>query len=410
MNFTDAEQIAHTLLYEGYLLYPYRPSAIKNRYRWTFGVLHAPAWSAAHQTGDSSQLQVQCLVSAAASARIAMSLRFLHVGRPTSPAPDDEAATPAHTDAAERHVDTSFDLLASMPLREIAFTFPSSEGSGSTTSADGPQDAPSAPDLRRVSGRIVFFTEPVGANLIKLTIRVHNTTATDEGELTNRADAVLRAMVSCQLLLGVTGGEWISSQNPPSRLRAHAEACENVGLWPVLIGAERSRRTLLCAPVILLDHPQVAPESPTDWFDATEIDELLALRVHTLTQQEKRELSRASPKADALLQHADAFAGEAQMQLHGVQRSDAHADGSAFSAGDRVRLQPHAGADAMDVIFAGMHATVETVEYDREGQCHITVTIDEDPGRDLGKAGKPGHRFFFRPGELQKLERPSEQP
>ena len=35
----SVEQIANAVLYEGYILYPYRASALKNRCRWTIGGL-----------------------------------------------------------------------------------------------------------------------------------------------------------------------------------------------------------------------------------------------------------------------------------------------------------------------------------------------------------------------------------
>ena len=39
MNQALVDRIVNAVLYEGYLLYPYRPS-VKNRQRWTFGGLY----------------------------------------------------------------------------------------------------------------------------------------------------------------------------------------------------------------------------------------------------------------------------------------------------------------------------------------------------------------------------------
>lgn len=72
-----------------------------------------------------------------------------------------------------------------------------------------------------------------------------------------------------------------------------------------------------------------------------------------------------------------------------------------YRPGDRVRLKPRRGADIMDLALNGMLATVVAVEQDQEGRVHLAVTVDEDPGRDLGGQGKPGHRFFFRPDEVE---------
>ena len=78
------------------------------------------------------------------------------------------------------------------------------------------------------------------------------------------------------LVLEADQGEFLSQIDPPDRDRKHVEQCQNIGLWPVLVGAEGQRDTMLSAPIILYDYPQIAPESPGDLFDGTEIDEILS--------------------------------------------------------------------------------------------------------------------------------------
>jgi hypothetical protein len=77
--------------------------------------------------------------------------------------------------------------------------------------------------------------------------------------------------------------------------------------------------------------------------------------------------------------------------------------GGALRKGSRVRLRPHSGGDIFDLALAGRSATVESIEQDYEGQFHLAVVVDDDPGRDLGLERQPGHRFFFRPGEVEPL-------
>lgn len=72
-------------------------------------------------------------------------------------------------------------------------------------------------------------------------------------------------------------------------------------------------------------------------------------------------------------------------------------------AGDRVRLNPHGGADIMDLALAGKIATIEAIEQDFEGRVYLAVTIDDDPGQDLGLLRQPGHRFFFQPEEVEPV-------
>jgi len=80
-----------------------------------------------------------------------------------------------------------------------------------------------------------------------------------------------------------------------------------------------------------------------------------------------------------------------------------HVGAAEIRAGDRVRLRPRGRADILDLVLAGMTATVEAVEQDFDGRIYLAVTVDEDPGKDLGVLRQPGHRFFFRPEEVEPL-------
>lgn len=71
--------------------------------------------------------------------------------------------------------------------------------------------------------------------------------------------------------------------------------------------------------------------------------------------------------------------------------------------GDRVRLAPRGRADILDLALAGKTATVESIEQDLEGRVYLSVTVDDDPGKDFGALRQPGHRFFFQPEEVQPL-------
>jgi hydrogenase maturation protease len=78
-------------------------------------------------------------------------------------------------------------------------------------------------------------------------------------------------------------------------------------------------------------------------------------------------------------------------------------DGVPVRRGDRVRLRPHAGGDVFDIALSGKIAAVESIEQDYEGNLHVCVVVDDDPGRDIGLMRQPGHRFFFAPAEVQPL-------
>ncbi|MEV0387033.1 hydrogenase maturation protease [Nonomuraea sp. NPDC050643] len=77
--------------------------------------------------------------------------------------------------------------------------------------------------------------------------------------------------------------------------------------------------------------------------------------------------------------------------------------GVAVGAGSRVRLRPRSSADIFDLVLDGREGVVEAVEQDEEGAFHFAVTLDDDPGRDLGEARLPGHRFFYAAEEIEPL-------
>jgi len=94
----------------------------------------------------------------------------------------------------------------------------------------------------------------------------------------------------------------------------------NTGTYPVLVGDEGSRNCLLSSPIILYDYPQIAPESAGDLFDGTEIDEILTLRIMSLTDDEKNEMRNADELARRLLERTESLSPDELMNLHGLMK------------------------------------------------------------------------------------------
>ena len=280
--------IAQAVLYEGYLLWPYRPSAPKNRHRWTFGAVLPRAWSAAHPD-DRWLLQGQYLVEG--SGTVTATVRFLHVVQRHL----------AWEEATERTIPVPADGRARLAI----------PAGRDEEAADGGTIVRS---WERLDGWVESATEQLAPGLVRLTVRVGNETAW-EGE--DRAAALHRSLVSTNVALHVEGGAFVSLTDPPAALREHAEACENVGTWPVLVGEPGDRSTMLSAPIILEDHPRIAPESPGDLFDGGEIDQLLILNVLALSDEERREMRAGDPRAREILDRCAALGPEDLMSLHG---------------------------------------------------------------------------------------------
>jgi hydrogenase maturation protease len=172
-----------------------------------------------------------------------------------------------------------------------------------------------------VEGTVDVDADRIGADLSRLTVRISNTTALDPDARPSRDEALMRSLVSTHAILTATGGRFISMTDPPDPLRQAAADCRNTGAWPVLVGEPGQADTLLASPIILYDYPQIAPESPGDLFDATEIDEILSLRILTLTDDEKRQAADADPRVASLLARTESLARDQLMNLHGAVRT-----------------------------------------------------------------------------------------
>jgi hydrogenase maturation protease len=247
---------------------------------------------------------------------------------------------------------------------------------------------------REVELSVERYMVQLTPEVFRVVVRVCNLTAFAGSD---REEVALRTLNAAHAVLQVRGGEFVSLTDPPPELRAIADDCRNEGIWPVLVGEAGRRDTLLASPIILPDYPQVAPESAGDFFDATEIDEMLTLRILTLTDAEKREM-QSDPRARTVLQRVETLSDSAMGKLHGAVRS-----ARGITPGDRVRLRPRGRADALDVLLAGKLATVAAVEADFEGTVYVAVVMDDDPGGDFGDAGQIAHRFFFRLEEVELL-------
>jgi hypothetical protein len=152
--------------------------------------------------------------------------------------------------------------------------------------------------------------------LFQLRVRIANETPwTGEG----REQAQRRAFCSTHAVLH-SNGKFVSLTDPPEHLRGAAESCENIGLWPVLVGTESARDTMFASPIILSDYPEIAPESPGDLFDAGEIDRLLILNVLSLTDAEQDEIRATDPRAREILERCASLGAEELLPLHGAIR------------------------------------------------------------------------------------------
>ncbi len=333
MNGDQMREIANAVLYEGYLLYPYRHSAIKNRQRWTFGVVYPRDYSDAHGDTEPWTMRTECLVTGSPETTLDITVRFLHLlvrssmGAASGETSDTHAtawAPDTWEEAVEREVSltgrTLGELVANPETGAIAFP-----GAHLQEPAAVGRPETIVRDQHPIEGSMIVAAESVAApdydaRVYKLSVRIENTTPV-EAPAQLRHDAVLpRSFVSTHALLQVRGGAFVSLLDPPDALREVAAGCRNERAWPVLLGDEGVHDAMLSSPIILYDYPQIAPESPGALFDGTEIDEILTLRILTLTDDEKEEMRQSDERAREILERTEALSPEQLMKMHGVIR------------------------------------------------------------------------------------------
>jgi hypothetical protein len=342
VNTAAIDKVAKALLYEGYLLYPYRPSAVKNRHRFNFGVLYPRAFAEAQENSEACFAQTECLVVENAATAIEVKIRFLHLtersieqcvgvpeGNRSSPGRqgvdrlqvDDQLFQPGQ-EAVEREIDlAAFNLQAlTRQPGEWPAAIPGSQAEESIRDQAGNIVGTIVRTQQPIDLSVEVSGQTVSENLCKLTVRVRNVTVLPSLP-PNRDEALLRSPVSTHALLGVQDGDFVSLLDPPEQLRSLVESCNNTGTFPVLIGDHAGHDTMLSSPIILYDYPEVASESAGDLFDSTEIDEILCLRIMTLTEEEKREARSSDARARRLLERTDNLPEEQLMKLHGALRS-----------------------------------------------------------------------------------------
>jgi hydrogenase maturation protease len=275
-------------------------------------------------------MHTECLLKLKHTGKVQIQCRFLHllrrqvaqqIGEEQRLMPSmvfDGLLFESFDEAMERSVEAERILLEASQQR-IEFSFPGICEAEPLHSADGEVRGSLTRTQHEIRGTITLATEAMGDRLLKLTITLSNETELD-GDTATRNLALLRSLVSAHIILMVDGAEFISLLDPPEDLRAVAAACRNEGNFPVLVGDAGERDMLLCSPIILYDYPQIAAESAGDFYDATEIDEMLTLRVLTLADREKDEICRADMRGRDLLQRTQENARQQLMRTHGTIR------------------------------------------------------------------------------------------
>ena len=435
MNFVAARAVADAVMYEGYILYPYRASAPKNRSRWQFGVVMAPGYTAVDPS-ERDFAQTECVLEHGPRTSVAVIIRFLQVQRRTSDGSSWD-------EAVEHELVIRVDVARVLDGRHVTeFEIPGGEE----------REGDVVRRRERLTASVLVLATPLPGpwGAARLRVRVDNRSASATAPRT-REDALPTALVAAHMIIGLDDGAFISMTDPPEWASAEVQACENVGCWPVLAGADGGRGVMLSTPIILYDHPELAPESPGDLYDGTEIDEILSLRTLALSDAEKQEARATDPRAAALIDRVESLGADDYNRMHGIIRSprvapglaghsqghgpgagpgepagyepavpwwDPAADASVspdtdaitvagrrIARGSLVTLRPGVRrSDAQDMFLDGRAARVEAVLLDVDDTAYLAVSLTDDPDQDLRVAH--GRFLYFSPDEVEPCETP----
>jgi hypothetical protein len=426
-----ARAVADAVLYEGYLLYPYRGTSSKNQSRWQFGVLGPPG-AAEAGLGEDDTLAAQFLVEDAQA--ITLVVRFLQLQHRRPEREDADGFEPVHnlTTATGSWLSWDEAVECELSFGPIAFDEPAvvlSVAASAACDIEAVDGGRLVRERREISGELTVTSEP-DAGLRRVSMRLANVGAAAK----DKNDAIARSMIGTHVIAEAVGGQFVSLLEPPAEAAGAADRCSQHRCFPVLAGPPGAYDIVLISPIILYDHPEVAEQSKTALYDCTEIDEILTLRVMTMTDEEKAQARATDPRAAQIIDQCDALSPEAMSSLHGVLRNphgDPHAglvpevpegvdwwdpladnavrpeidavlvNGIRVARGSRVRLRPRRNADAQDIFVVGKTARVTSVHEDVEGNKHVGVIVEDDPAADLHDWY--GRYLYFSPDEIEPL-------
>jgi hypothetical protein len=452
--------VADAVLYEGYLLYPYRATSSKNQLRWQFGVL-GPQGAEAAGIGEDSHMSMQCLLDLGlldlglldlglidlgrnesiehAQAGLTVHVRFLQLQQRRA----ERAESPGrYLPVTDLRVDSerwfSWDEAVEI---ESSRTVPLADllsGHSWTVVAEAAESIEPVHDqLGNLAGRLVRQRWPVAAGVFarlepvdglhRLTVSIDNQ-AMAHG-LTSKEEALRGSLLGTHVIIEShdSTAAFLSVIDPPRHAQAAARQCSQYRCWPVLAGEPEAVSTVLGSPIILYDYPEIAGESTGSLFDATEIDEILMLRVLTMTDAEKAEARATDPKAAEIIERCDAMSPEDLLRLHGTLRdpdplppswndaddpfaafndhdpdtSEVMISGTTIRKGSLVRLNPRRRADAQDLFYADQLARVTAIHRDLDDETHVAVVLVDDPAGDLHDWY--GRYLYFSPDEVVPL-------
>ena len=329
------EKITRTLLYEGYSLYPYYRSAIKNQKPIPFGVIFPKDYNA-HNEHSHSHMQSQTIIHGNRELTVSVDVRFLHLRRtelfqkssyneefsPVFEMEIEGKTYQAGSPTIERKIQNNLlkinDLIATE--KTIPFAFESFNEGEMIFNAEKEIVGKKTTTISMITGVVKIEAVPLPEidKSFRLTVTVTNTTPVANAERRTRDEVLLQSFLSTHIILQTHDAEFISHQETPAQWQAAMATCNNVNTWPILI--DKNNSTLLSSPIILYDYPEINPVSSGDLFDSTEIEEALLLHVNLLSDEEKKRIGGNDEKLRAMLNKVGSLTPEDLIVYHSMMK------------------------------------------------------------------------------------------
>lgn len=321
------ENLTKTVLYEGYSIFPYHRSAIKNQKPIPFGVIYPEEYHKYNHYAPSL-MQTECVVNTESQVSININVRFLHLIK----------TEVFQNDNTEKENKNNFNKFSHEGWQTIERTIPSGDvplyelvnskqtfiidfdSVEQTKYSTGENDLLKSKQINSVSkinGTITLEAFPIEnkSSFFRIRVTVTNNSVINNAETASQHEAFSQSFISTNTILKITGGEFSSEQNPSENFKSIISQNKNIGTWPILI--EESNRTMLSSPIILYDYPKINAQSKGDLFDSLEIEEMLMLHLSVMSEDEKNNIAESDDKMRAMLDKAKQVTPEELLNLHG---------------------------------------------------------------------------------------------
>ncbi len=315
------ENLTKTVLYEGYSIFPYHRTSVKNLKPIPFGVIY-PEQYHSHHLNAPARMKTECIVNAQKNTVVNITVRFLHlittkifqqIDNENTSFPDEGWQT------IERQINSG-DLIISEIIgnkKVFPIDFDSIEEDKNIYDQNNVLKEKQSNSVLKITGNVVieaFSVENID-NTFRISIIVSNDTSLITAESISRDEVFQQSFLSTNTILKVNNGAFVSDQNPSEELKEIVAQCEKIGTWPILI--DESNTTMLSSPIILYDYPKINAHSKLDLFDSLEIEEMLILQLSAMSDSEKQQIAERDGKMREMLDKASQVTSEELLNLHG---------------------------------------------------------------------------------------------